>query len=69
MDRIEDTDVNIMRYEVRKERKQVRFDRILIKSSQWKPVYIELLGNTPIAGTDNVFPSDHFGLFAKFELK
>lgn len=65
----EDTAINTMRLLVKNEHKQVRFDRILLKSlrSQWHPISIELLGTTSLdLPTAGVFPSDHFGLRATF---
>lgn len=64
----EDTDINEMRLETTQKHKQVRFDRMLVRSSTpgWKPASIELLGTAPIsADHPNVFPSDHFGLVGK----
>jgi tyrosyl-DNA phosphodiesterase 2 len=61
----EDTDINLMRLEKTQKHKQVRFDRMLVRSSTpgWRPVSIELLGTEPISPKlPNVFPSDHFGL-------
>lgn len=47
----------------------VRFDRVLLRSatSGWAPASIALLGDRPV-GPDapKVFPSDHFGLLARF---
>lgn len=34
----------------------------------WKPVSIQLVGTEAIAGFPTVFPSDHFGLLAEFEV-
>ena len=64
----EDTDVNLMRLEKTGRHKQVRYDRILVRSSisGWQPKSIELLGTTPIsANYPAVFPSDHFGLVGR----
>ena len=61
----EDTDINRMRLLHKSQAKQVRFDRILLRSSRpgWKPESIEMIGTRPIAGDKpEVFPSDHFGL-------
>ena len=61
----EDTNINLMRLEKNQKHKQVRFDRMLVRSSTpgWRPASIELLGTEPIsANLPNVFPSDHFGL-------
>lgn len=65
----EDPDVNLMlaRYS---EKGVVRFDRILVRSGRpgWVPSSIELLGTSPIAADlPEVFPSDHFGLLARFQ--
>jgi tyrosyl-DNA phosphodiesterase 2 len=48
--------------------RRVRFDRILLRSSEgrWRGASMELLGTKPIdPGRPDVFPSDHFGLVAK----
>ena len=59
----EDTDVNRMRKELHRREKQVRFDRLLLRSTSWLPSSIELLGTEPISPEQpNLFPSDHFGL-------
>lgn len=63
----EDTSINQMRYLIKGKHKQVRFDRVLLKSmeqdSGWSASSIELLGTEPISSNyPDVFPSDHFGL-------
>jgi len=61
----EDTDVNLMRRELKREEKKVRFDRILLRSpdSHWHPISIQMIGTEPISlQHPSVFPSDHFGL-------
>jgi hypothetical protein len=63
----EDTEVNKMRFAIKPRKKQVRFDRILLSGAKWCPKTIEMLGTESIAGTDDVFPSDHFGLRCTFE--
>jgi tyrosyl-DNA phosphodiesterase 2 len=61
----EDPTINRMRYQRKNSEKHVRFDRILVKSPVLRPLDIELLGTQPIsAELPDVFPSDHFGLFA-----
>ncbi len=61
----EDTDVNLMRKEMTRKHKQVRFDRILLRSSRFAATSVDLLGTAPISVDDPVlFPSDHFGLHA-----
>ena len=48
----------------------VRFDRVLVRSAApgWVPRKVELLGTEPISPTlPQVFPSDHFGLFADLQ--
>jgi hypothetical protein len=63
----EDTDVNVMLRNVKAKAKNVRFDRVLLRSTggAWRPRSIELLGTAPIAeASPDVFPSDHFGLAA-----
>lgn len=63
----EDTDINLMRLEQKGKEKQVRFDRILLRSaSGWQPKSIEKIGTEPLfPERPNVFPSDHFGLVGK----
>jgi tyrosyl-DNA phosphodiesterase 2 len=65
----EDTAVNLMRLNDRGRHKQVRFDRVLLRSMPggWSPENITLLGDRPV-GPDapELFPSDHFGLLAHF---
>jgi len=61
----EDTDINRMRLLHKNQPKQVRFDRILLRSSRpgWEPESIEMIGTRPIAeDRPEVFSSDHFGL-------
>lgn len=44
-----------------------RLDRILIRSSRWRPVSATILGDAPAPGPRrHVFPSDHFGVLASF---
>ena len=65
----EDTDRNTMRLLYTGKRKQVRFDRILLRSKRpgWRAESIQLIGTEPIHhATPSVFPSDHFGLVGKF---
>jgi endonuclease/exonuclease/phosphatase family metal-dependent hydrolase len=59
----EDTSINLMRLDARNKKRQVRFDRVLIKGKRWRAVDIDLLGTRPIAPElPRVFPSDHFGV-------
>jgi tyrosyl-DNA phosphodiesterase 2 len=59
----EDTSINLMRLDIKKEPRQVRFDRVLLKGAAWSPTSIELLGTEPISPSQpRIFPSDHFGL-------
>jgi tyrosyl-DNA phosphodiesterase 2 len=61
----EDPTINRMRYQRKNPEKRVRFDRILVKSSTLRPLDVELLGTQPISpDRPDVYPSDHFGLFA-----
>lgn len=65
----EDTDVNSMLADAKKETKKVRFDRVLLRSDgplpRWIPESIRLLGAEPVSPAHpRVFPSDHFGLAA-----
>lgn len=61
----EDTDINRMRLLHKNKEKQVRFDRILLRSDipGWRPESVRLIGTQPISpDLPEVFPSDHFGL-------
>lgn len=59
----EDTSINLMRLDSKNEHRQVRFDRVLLKGSDWAGADIELLGTEPISDSQpRVFPSDHFGV-------
>eukprot|EP01090_Pellita_catalonica_P018538 TRINITY_DN6030_c0_g1_i1.p1 TRINITY_DN6030_c0_g1~~TRINITY_DN6030_c0_g1_i1.p1 ORF type:complete len:684 (-),score=111.07 TRINITY_DN6030_c0_g1_i1:154-2133(-) len=52
---------------VRKE-EQLRLDRVYVKTNDWKPTEFELLGTSPIEGTSDLRPSDHFGVRVKLHL-
>lgn len=59
----EDTAINLMRWDSKPKHRQVRFDRILFKSTSWMGEHIELLGIEPISPAHpRVYPSDHFGV-------
>lgn len=59
----EDTSINHMRFDARNKKRQVRFDRVMLKENRWCAVDIELLGTRPISPElPRVFPSDHFGV-------
>mmetsp|Transcript_80394 Transcript_80394/g.222395 ORF Transcript_80394/g.222395 Transcript_80394/m.222395 type:complete len:309 (-) Transcript_80394:41-967(-) len=68
----EDTARNAMLLEAKGKTKQVRFDRVLLRTSEAMPVgkgaaeLIELLGTEPLA--EDLWPSDHFGLFARISV-
>lgn len=59
----EDTTVNVMRRVHHRNEKHARYDRILWRGADWRPVSIELLGTEPIE--PGLFCSDHFGLHAR----
>lgn len=61
-----DTSRNTMTAKAKGQEKQVRFDRVVLRSVERrvKPAAIEVIGTEPI-GVD-LFPSDHFGLQAAF---
>jgi len=66
----EDTDINTMRKNIKQKDKFVRFDRILIRSTDnmWKPKTINRIGKKPISPEfPDIFPSDHFGLVGTIE--
>jgi tyrosyl-DNA phosphodiesterase 2 len=59
----EDTSINLMRFDSRGKRRQVRFDRVLLKGPSWAAAGIDLLGTEPLSDElARVFPSDHFGV-------
>lgn len=59
----EDTSINLMRFDARNKKRQVRFDRVLLKGTRWRAESIALLGTKPISPElPRVFPSDHFGV-------
>lgn len=63
-----DTDLNLMLAAFSKEKKTVRYDRMLVRSDVpgWEPESVELIGTEPIApDRPEVFPSDHFGILAR----
>lgn len=65
----EDTSINLMRLDAKNKKRQVRFDRVLIKGRRWRAATIELLGTRPIsADLPRVFPSDHFGVACHLDL-
>lgn len=45
---------------------RARYDRIMLRSSSWHPISIELIGEHPIDSSNLVWPSDHFGLLGTF---
>jgi tyrosyl-DNA phosphodiesterase 2 len=66
----EDTDMNTMRRQLKREEKKVRFDRIISHSISgcWEPKKINRIGMKPISSEHpDIFPSDHFGLIGKLE--
>ena len=73
----EDAAINRMLYLSKGKHKQVRFDRVLLKSSLqdvpgsgWTEKSIDLLGTDPISvDMPEVFPSDHFGLLCRIAAK
>jgi len=65
----EDTERNAMRYRAKPKKKQVRFDRILWRGDVMTPSLIELLGTDPFDDKKELWPSDHFGLLATFQLE
>jgi tyrosyl-DNA phosphodiesterase 2 len=66
----EDTSINLMRFDMKNKHRQVRFDRVLIKSHRWAAAGIELVGTQPISEQEpRVFPSDHFGVWCRFTNK
>lgn len=62
-----DTDVNVMRFQVKSIPTRKRIDRIFARSPRWRARSIELVGTSPI-DVDGTFISDHFGLEAAFRV-
>lgn len=62
----QDTVVNGMLARAKGQARQVRIDRLLLRSdtAEWMPESIRLLGTAPVDANPQVFPSDHFGLAA-----
>jgi tyrosyl-DNA phosphodiesterase 2 len=61
----EDTAINGMLLSHKGREKQVRFDRILLRSPRpgWLPESVQLIGTSPVTPRrPALFPSDHFGL-------
>jgi endonuclease/exonuclease/phosphatase family metal-dependent hydrolase len=61
----EDTAINGMLLSSKGREKQVRFDRILLRSAVpgWIPASVQLIGTRPVRPRQpELFPSDHFGL-------
>ncbi len=59
----EDTAINHMRFDSKGKDRQVRFDRVLTKGTDWRPAEIDLMGTRPVSSAQpRVFPSDHFGV-------
>ena len=61
----EDTAINGMLLSSKGREKQVRFDRILLRSPVpgWIPASVQLIGTRPVTPRQpELFPSDHFGL-------
>ena len=46
-----------------------RIDRVLVRSTKWKPKSVELVGDEPISGKKGTFASDHFGVNAVLSFK
>lgn len=51
---------------LKKSTQNARYDRILMKNKNWKPINIKIIGNNKII-KDNYkfFPSDHFELYTE----
>ncbi|MCG8420892.1 MAG: endonuclease/exonuclease/phosphatase family protein [Proteobacteria bacterium] len=64
----EDTSINHMLSLYEQRTKRVRYDRIFLRSQGevWQPLSIKRLGTRPIGDDLLLFPSDHFGLTARF---
>jgi endonuclease/exonuclease/phosphatase family metal-dependent hydrolase len=60
-----DTDINLMRLQVKSRPTHRRIDRMFVRSARWQAKSIELVG-TAAFDSDGTFVSDHFGLEASF---
>jgi tyrosyl-DNA phosphodiesterase 2 len=56
-----DSQVNRMRWQVKQKLTRKRIDRVFLRGTL-APSAIDLVGATPHAGDEELFPSDHFGL-------
>jgi tyrosyl-DNA phosphodiesterase 2 len=67
----QDTDINRMLAQAKRETKRLRIDRILLRSDaghgRWTPESVRLIGAEPVSlDHPRIFPSDHFGVTATF---
>ncbi|HET9622150.1 MAG TPA: endonuclease/exonuclease/phosphatase family protein [Kofleriaceae bacterium] len=62
-----DSDVNLMRQQVKSTPTHRRIDRMFVRSERWRAESIELVG-TQAFDLDGTFVSDHFGLEASFRV-
>ncbi|WP_428261946.1 endonuclease/exonuclease/phosphatase family protein [Haliangium sp.] len=64
-----DSHENRMVQDLVRKPKQVRYDRVFMRSADayWRPRAITRLGTEPVPGHPDLYPSDHFGLCARFE--
>ncbi len=47
-----------------------RADLIIVKSSSWEPISVNLIGTKSVEESKPaLFPSDHFGVVGEFEFK
>lgn len=49
--------------------RQRRIDHIYVRGAALRPTKIEIIATEPVPGRPDVWPSDHFGLWAEFELR
>lgn len=61
-----DTTRNLMLAKVKADRHQ-RIDRVFTRGELFAAQQVRMVGTTPLEGTSDVFPSDHFGLVADFD--
>ena len=61
-----DTDVNLMRWQVKEKVTRKRIDRVFARGGLL-PTSIRLFGDRCVGGDPELFASDHFGLHATFD--
>lgn len=69
----EDTEINEMRYMMKKSHKQERFDKLMYKSNFITPIKFDIIGKDKIGSVTfenskiGIWPSDHFGIYCEMK--